>query len=199
MAKAKGIFCIEDADWWGNLQRPSSAEPALTVLNKLPPYKIPYIHRDVDTRDEFNHCIQKWLQAGYSRYPILYLAFHGTESNIQFGNLKKAENQVGLDELEDMLSKKCNGRIIYFSTCDTLGVNGNRINAFIRRTGALAVCGYRHDVDWLESLVFDLLFFREAQRYSFTIHGMNAIKRRMRNQVGSFYDKLDFRMLIRKP
>jgi hypothetical protein len=197
--KAKGIFCVEDADWWNDLKLASSAQPGLTVLHQLPPYRTPYIHRDVGTRDEFDHCIKKWLQAGYAKYPILYLAFHGSEGAIQFGNLKKSENLVGLDELEEMLSNACHRRIVYFSSCDTLAVNGNRLNAFVRRTGALAVCGYSKYVDWLESHVFDLLFFREAQGNTFTIPGMRAIKNRIREEAGSFYEKLGFRMFVKKP
>jgi hypothetical protein len=198
MAKTNGIFCIEDADWWNDLKRPSSAEPGLTLLHRLPPDYTPYIHRDVSTRDEFDYCVKKWLQAGYAKFPILYLAFHGSEGTIRFGNFKMAENKVGLDELENMLSNKCHRRIVYFSTCDTLDVHGNRLNSFVRNTGALAVCGYSKYVDWLESHVFDLLFFREAQSNSLTVPGMRAIKRRIHDESGSFYKKLGFRMSIKE-
>ena len=193
--KSKGVFCVEEADWWSDMKRSSSAESALELLRKLPPYRTPYIHREVATRDEFDHSIRKWRQAGYARYPILYLAFHGTEGTIQFGDLRKPENLVGLNDLEELLGKNsCHRRIVYFSSCDTL--DGRRLHSFVRRTGALAVCGFRCYVDWLTSLVFDLLFLRQAQSNAFTIPGMRAIDRRVREEAAGLYSKLGFRMVV---
>jgi len=196
-SKAKGIFCIEEADWWNDVKRPASAESALTLLRQLPPYYTPYIHRDVDTRSEFDYCIQKWLQAGQARYPILYLAFHGAPGTIQFGDLRKTENLVGLDELEEALSNACRGRMVYFSSCDTLAINGHRLRAFVRRTGALAVCGFRSYVDWLTSVAFDLLFLRQAQYNAFTIPGARAIRSHVHEEAGGLSKKLGFRMVVR--
>lgn len=198
-SKAKGIFCVKEGDWWNDLKRSSSAESALRVLRELPPYYTPYIHRDVGTRAEFDHCIQKWLQTGYARYPILYLPFHSTPGTIQFGDQRKTENQVDLDTLEEILSDACHRRIVYFSSCDTLAVNGNRLRSFVRGTGALAVCGFRCNVNWLMSLAFDLLFLRQAQCNAFTIAGMRAIDRQVREDAGGLSAKLGFRMVVEDP
>jgi len=159
---AKGIFCLEGG-WSNDLKDESSVEDALVLLRKVWPYYTPYIRRDVATRAEFDHYVAKWCQARYAAYPILYLAFHGTEGTIQFGDLRKPENVVTLDELEQSLEGRCRGRIIYFSSCETMREHGNRLRSFLRRTDALAVCGFRKYVDWLTSMAFDLLFLRQAQ------------------------------------
>lgn len=190
----KGVFCLEGD--WNDLKHQSSSEPALRLLTENPPYYAPFIHRDVGTRPQFEYYVKKWLQAAHASYPILYLAFHGTSGTIQFGDLRKAESVISLDELELTLSGKCKGRIVYFSSCDTLAENGNRLRRFVRRTGALAVCGFRRYVDWLTSVAFDLLFLREAQFNAFTIAGMRAIEHRVQEEAGGLSKKLGFRMVI---
>jgi hypothetical protein len=194
-SEAKGIFCLE-GDWWNDLKHPTSTESALRLLKEFPPRYTPYIHRDVATRAEFDYYVQKWLQVGHASYPILYLAFHGTPGTIQFGDLRKQENIISLDELEQSLLGSCKGRIVYFSSCDTMGENGNRLRRFLRRTQVLAVCGYRSYVDWLTSVAFDLLFLGQAQFNAFTTAGMQAIERHIREDAGGLARKLGFRMVV---
>jgi hypothetical protein len=192
---AKGIFCLE-GEWSEDLKDQSSVEHTLILLSKMLPYHTPYIHRNVATRAEFDHYVAKWCQAKYAAYPILYLAFHGTEGTIQFGDLRKAENVVTLDELERSLEGRCRGRIIYFSSCDTMGEHGNRLRSFLRRTDALAVCGYRRYVDWLTSMAFDLLFLRQAQYNAFTLAGARAIARRVKEEAAGLASRLGFHMMF---
>jgi hypothetical protein len=194
-SEAKGIFCLE-GDWWNDLKRSASTESALRLLKDFPPRYAPYIHRDVATRAEFDYYVQKWLQVAHSNYPILYLAFHGTPGTIQFGDMRKQENIISLDELEERLLGGCKGRIVYFSSCDTMGENGNRLRSFLRRTQALAVCGYRSDVDWLASVAFDLLFLGQTQFNAFTVAGMRAIERRILEDAGGLARKLGFHMVV---
>src|SRR5512147_1436861 len=117
MAEAKGIFCLE-GDWWNRLERASTVEPILGLLHRWDPYFVPYIHRDVATRTEFEHYVRLWAQRRYAKYPVLYLAFHGEESEILLGDRRKPQNRVSLDELGELLAGKCEGRIIYFGSCD---------------------------------------------------------------------------------
>lgn len=193
--EAKGVFCIE-GDWWNDLKHPTSSESMLRLLKEFPPYYTPFIRRDVGTRAEFDYYIQKWLQATHASYPILCLPFHGTSGTIQFGDLRKPGNIISLDELEDSLHGRCKGRIVYFSSCDTLGENGNRLRRFVRKTHALAVCGFRCYVDWLTSIAFDLLFLREAQSNAFTVAGMRAISRRVLEEAAGLSKKLGFHMVV---
>ena len=73
-----GIFCLE-GDWWGSLKhsKQSSVKPLLKLLNQYHSDNVPFIHRDVATRQELEHYLRKWTLKSYQRYPILYLAFHG--------------------------------------------------------------------------------------------------------------------------
>ena len=195
--KTKGIFCLED-DWWGTMKKPSSVEPILHLLNQWDPYYVPYIHRNTPTRAALTYYLKKWMQQEYKRYPILYLAFHGTPGCIHLGDGRSSESEVSLDWLEGELWGKCNGRIIYFDACSTLKINGNRLNSFLTNTGALAVCGYKGDVNWLRSTAFDLLVFAAMQDFALNVRGAEAMKRRIGRDACGLSDDLEFRMVIRK-
>ena len=69
------------------------------------------------------------------------------------------------------------GAIIHFGSCSTLDVHDNKLNGFLHQTGALAICGYKTDIEWLESAAFDLLLLGFLQEISFTRHGIRKLDR----------------------
>ncbi len=194
--RPKGIFCLE-SDWWGQITRKTSVEPILGLLGQWAPYHVPYVHRDVATRAEFEYDIKKWTQRGADKYPILYLALHGSPGHVYFGDHRRAENVVTITQLGEMLAGKCNKRIIHFGSCDTLDVHGGSINAFLRKSGALAVCGYRGDVDWLESAAFELIVFSGLQGWTLTIPGAKAMRNDIKRMAPSLCKRLSFHMAVR--
>lgn len=143
-----GIFCLEGA-WRKRLDDRDSVLPTLEMLERL--QLATYIHRDVGTEEELYHYLAKWAQRGYSSYSVLYFAFHGVKGGIEVGR-----GTVPLNELADKLQGKAKGRIIYFGSCSVMSDHG-AVEDFQRATGAKVVCGYRKDVDWVESAAFDLL------------------------------------------
>lgn len=195
---AKGIFCLE-GDWSGKLHKRSSVEPILELLRQWEPYYVPYVHRDVATRAEFEYYISRWVQKSMAAYPILYLAFHGKSSEVTIGDHRLAGNRVSIAELGDMLKGKCHGRMIYFGSCQTLDLHGNSIRAFLRKTGALAVCGYRRDVEWLDSTAFELVMMSAMQLHSMTRRGAAAMRRRIDVRAPVLARMLRFHMVISKP
>lgn len=194
-AATKGIFCLE-GDWWGKLHKASTVEPILELLGKWDPYYVPYIHRDVATRAEFDLYVGKWLARKLDRFPILYLAFHGVENTLIIGDGRRKENHITLDELGVMMENRCDGRVIYFGSCGTLNLHGNSINAFLRKTRAIAVCGYRHDVDWLGATAFEIMVLGALQEFSISRRGALAVRTRIRRRVPHLAARLNFRMVI---
>ena len=59
--------------------------------------------------------------------------------------------------LAERLDGGCKGRVVHRGSCGTAGVHGRKLKNFLNRTGALAICGYTKEVDWLESAAFDAL------------------------------------------
>lgn len=193
-AKVRGIFCLE-TDWTGVAKAPSVF--SLLGLLRSSPLRIPSIHRHVATPDSFHHYLRKWTLRLHDDYPILYLALHGVEGEIQFGDLRRSDNHVTLDELEEELAGKCKGRVLHFSSCRTLVVSEQRIQKFLKATGAIAVSGYRRDIDWIRSAIVDLALLSSMQQNAFTAVGFRAVRLRMMRRHGAELRALRFRMVVR--
>jgi hypothetical protein len=194
--KPKGVFCLE-GDWSYKIHKASTVEPILSLLSKWDPYYVPYIHRDIATRDELEYYLLRWTRKSLARYPILYLAFHGDSERLLFGDVRYSRNTVTLDDVAGVLEARCRGRIIYFASCSTLKLHGNLIRGFLKRTGALAVCGYRKEVDWLDATAFELMVFGAMQRGSLTSRGARAMERRIHRHAAYLARRLEFRMVVR--
>ncbi len=185
--KRKGIFCLE-TDWWG-VKDTTTVEPVL------------HLHRGIGTRGEFEYYIQKVTTKGLSRYPVLYLGFHGEPGCLYLGDLYLGDRRgrkglVTLDELADLLEGKCKGKVIHFGSCSTLDVHGQTLKAFLRKTNALALLGYRGTTDWLESAAFEGLLLGELQSRGVTRPGMKALEKRVRKIAPGLYKALGFRMVV---
>lgn len=189
-----GVLCLE-GDWWGFKDK-TTVEPALQLLAANGELAFDYIHRDVGVVPELEHDLDKWVQKGLARYPILYLGFHGSPGHIYVGDKRQRDGKITLDWLEDRLAGKCAKRLIHFGSCGTLDVHGHRINRFLRRTEALAVCGYRADIDWLETAAFEIMLLAQLQRVAWHRGGMAVVKRRIRENAAGLERALKFRFEI---
>jgi hypothetical protein len=192
-SKTKGVFCLE-GDWEPNLKSKTSIGPVLELLETSSYPSVPYIRRDVGTLTEFNYYLGRWTLKKYDHYPILYLGFHGSPGMLHIGYGHGAG--MNLKELGERLEGKCKKRIIHFGSCGTLDVHGATVRSFIKRTQALAVCGYKSEVDWMLSAAFEIILFYELQFNAPTKPGMAAVRKRVRAQAFNLARKLKFRMVI---
>lgn len=192
-----GILCLE-GDWSRDLAKAASVEPMLRLLTHWNPHYVPYIHRNVSTPDGLKNYLTRWLTRRYNRYPILYIACHGTPGVVCLDHDCRVGYQVSLDSLEETLAGRCQGRVLYFGSCGTLRTPSERLETFLRTTGALAVLGYARDVDWLSSTAFELLVLGAMQRFGMTTRGMGAVRRQISRQAAGLEEELSFRMLIRR-
>ena len=171
-------------------------EHALRLLETTS-YRVSYLHFDVGTREEFDFYLKKWGQAKVGdTYPILYLGFHGAPGEITVG--EGHHGSITLEELAERLDGRCRGRIIHFGSCGTVAVHGRELNRFLDRTEALAVCGYKEEVGWLDSAAFDLLVLGRLQGASFLqVSSVEKFDRELKSTASGLYKKLGFRLSYR--
>jgi len=193
-AKTKGVFCLE-GDWDGDLKSRKSVQPVLQLLEHSGYPSIPSIRRDVGTVPELEHYLKKWCLKRHKDYPILFLAFHGGPGTLEVGDSKTS---VDLDWLEERLAGACKGRVIHLGSCQTMNVHGSRLNKFLKTTGALAVCGYKIDVNWMYSAAFEIMLFGCFQRYSMTKQGMETVKRLVNKEIPGLARAQAFHMVVSK-
>lgn len=134
------------------------------------------------------------MQKTYADYPVLYLAYHGVEDNLVL-----ADGKISLTELssEEYLGDKCKNRIVVIGSCSTLAIDKRKLKTFLKRTGALAVCGYRTDVNWVESTAFEMLLLYAMQDNEFSGRGILAIEKALNIQAKRF-PELEFRIVTQK-
>ncbi len=125
----------------------------------------------------------------YRSFPILYLAFHGESSAIYVG-----DEPYSLDKLGALFEGRCHNAIIVFGSCSTLDVRERSLLKFLEKTGALAVCGYRSDVDWLAATAFELLMLSAMQGNEFSGRGIAAIEKKIRSS-SALSRELKFRLV----
>jgi len=194
---SKGIFCLEIGDWYGDMKKRETIRPVLELLH-YSLLKVPFIYRDVATQSELNHYLNKWTQNKYKGFPILYMAFHGSPGEILVSEESGRSVRVGFDDLLDVLEGACHGKVIHFGACDTLNAHGSVLNRYLRSFDALAISGYKRQVDWIESSVFEMLYLSELQKNAMTKAGVMAVEKRIKEVVPSLARKLGFRMVVKK-
>ena len=187
----KGIFCLE-GHWWGVTGK-TSVEPLLRFLETHAHYRAPYRHYDVGTREELDFYLKKWRGASFNDFPILYLSFHGDAGELYVGEGR--DKSLSLEDLADRLDGACKGRVVHLGSCGTVGVHGHRLKRFCTRTGALAVCGFRNEVDWLKSAAFEMLVLGGLQGASFLrTNSMRKFDRDLKQSAPGLYKQLGFRI-----
>ena len=184
--KRKSTFCLEGS-WENDFRKSESVRPLLEALGVN--CSIPNIARDCATRKEFEYRVSKWTQRRYDSYPILYLASQGSRFMVCLGAY-----DCGLDDLANLLENKYEHRIIMFSSCKTMQGDKRIPKRFLQQTGALAVCGYQMEVDWMKSAAFELQLFSAMQDSELSGRGIGAIARRA-DEVAKMFKELEFRMV----
>lgn len=191
-----GVLCLE-GDWWG-AKDPTTVEPGLELLRKIAGVSLRYEHRDVSTFEELRFHVDRWTNRQFDSHPILYLGFHGDTGGIWVGAPRK-QRLVKFSDLEEMIGERGRGRVVWFGSCGTLRAHGASLDAFMRRTGIEAVCGYEGDIDWLEGIAFEMLALAQMQRHRLDRRGLTATAGDIRRQYAGFMKKVGFRIRIAKP
>lgn len=179
----KKIFCLE-GDWDKDLRDKSSISAALDFLHVN--CRIDYIHKNCGTKEALKYYLSLWKQKRYHKYNIAYLAFHGHPGQIQVG-----KEYVNLEELAEILEGACKDKIIHFGSCNTLDTDQKSIEDFLTKTGAMCICGFRSDIDFLESSVFDMLLIRKFQEYK----DVRIVDRELKKNYNRLIKQLNFRFL----
>jgi hypothetical protein len=190
----KGVFCLEN-EWFG-LRSSVSVRPALELL-RASDYHVPYIHRDVATRAELEHYIRKWFQERNSGFEILWLAMHSRRGLLLPGDMRRPDERIHIDRLEEILAGKCRGRFIHFGGCRTLSMPPARIRRFLKATGAVGVSGFGEEVDWTESTLFEIAFLLELQKHPMTPAGVRKVRSAIRRARPVECKASDFRVHLR--
>jgi hypothetical protein len=103
-----------------------------------------------------------WRDAAVADAPIFYLAFHGAPSEV-----KSVLESIGEQELCDAFKNfGVKPNLVYFAACSVFSGRAGKQFAkkFLAASGCRAILGYTTDVNWMVSLVTDMLFLHRFYR-----------------------------------
>lgn len=171
------LVCLETY-WNDKLFQGVSVKGFLDAMAPLlhPPLTI--AHRFVESEGGLAYYLKRpggvmWRQSELFDAPVYYLAFHGRPAGIT-----SLTGRISAERLCEAFSGYGGyDNLVYFAACSVLrGERGLRFaREFLRRTGVRAVIGYTTRVDWMDSLVADLLFLHRFYRDPSPWHSLRRI------------------------
>ena len=160
------LVCLES--YWDNrLFHTTSVKGFFESMAPLHDPPLQLAHRFVESQRGLAHYTAApngllWTDPAAADAPIFYLAFHGRPTEVR-SVLEFIDEQSLCDAFKGFGVKP---NLVYFAACTVLkGRNGRRFaEKFLKSSGSRAVIGYTTDVNWMLSLLTDMLFLHRFYR-----------------------------------
>ncbi len=152
------IFCIE-SEFNNSLIEDSSSLNMLEQIRNIYGLKdFQFINRKCATIEELTFYLKKISLKKYDKFSIIYFSLHGSENYI-----KLAKKGLTLDELSVQVPNCFQNKLVHFSSCETINLTEHELKKFSKKTNVLAVSGYTKEVNFLESVALEMLYFDWCQ------------------------------------
>jgi hypothetical protein len=160
------LVCLETywGDHRGRLFHDTSVLPFLQALGSRfdPPLRI--AHRFVESVAQLSSYLQYpnglcWSDSEVFDVPVFYLSFHGSPATIR-SSLAQVGARLLCESFQGWGGKYDN--LVYFGACSVFaGAEGQQFaRDFLAASRCRALLGYTTDIDWMDSMMTDLLFLR---------------------------------------
>ena len=133
--------------WDDDFDNATSVKPFFDGLSKV--YDINIVYLTFYDVEDIGYFIKK-TKSKCSNY---YIATHGSKKCLHGLN----NNKIDSDSLNDIF-KNSKGKGIYFGTCKF--INKKNAEQILKNTNADWVAGYNREVDWFDSTIIDIAFWR---------------------------------------
>ena len=151
------IFCLE-TEWKQNVHDLKYQSSVISLLEFIKNSKgVDYIFRHVATTEDFEYYINHLNYDTYNSYDTVYLCFHGLPQSIELAN----GGSINLKDFAKKNKDVFKGKNVHFGCCSTLDMEEEDIKFFKKETGARMVTGYKKDVEFVNSFIFELWLLNE--------------------------------------
>jgi len=178
-----GIFVLE-ARWSSRVTDVRTVDPVLQALAQAGVAK--HVKHVINDPEDFVAQLRRWGQRQHDAYNIGYVAMHGSEAAVHVGR----RTIDLLDAAGQLPARALGSRILHFGSCSVLR-NVEDQQPLRKSLGVRAITGFTTDVDWFESLAFELILFEVLTYYK----RLDAAEKYIRKQHGQFADRLGFVMV----
>ena len=160
------VVCLET--YWGNhnsrLFQNTSVRPFLEALSSQlnPPIQI--AHRFVESIAQLTYYLSYpdglcWRDREVLDAPVFYLSVHGSPGAL-ISSLYSVDAATLYKSFEGWGGK--HAHLVHFGACSVFAGEAGETFArtFLEASGCQAILGYTTDIDWMDSMLTDLLFLR---------------------------------------
>lgn len=158
---------VLESYWDNRLFQTMSVKGFFESMGPLHDPPLQLAHRFVESQRGLAHYTAApdgllWRDPGAADAPICYLAFHGAPSEVK-SVLESIGEQHLCEAFKDYGSQP---KLVYFAACSVLqGRTGEQFaKKFLEASCCRAVLGYTTNVNWMLSLVTDMLFLHRFYR-----------------------------------
>jgi hypothetical protein len=171
------LVCLES--YWDNrLFETPSVKGFFEAMAPLHDPPLQLAHRFVESQRGLAHYTAApdgllWRDPSAADAPIFYLAFHGAPTEVK-SVLESISEQQLCDAFQGYGSRP---NLVYFAACSVLkGRSGRQFaKKFLECSGCRAVVGYTTNVNWMLSLLTDMLFLHRFYRHDDPWHNLRWI------------------------
>lgn len=168
---AKPGLWVMEGKWSNSVRDVRSVDPVLGALEGA--RRAHHVKHHINDADDLRLQLQRWGQAQHSRFNIGYIALHGAPAKVYVGR-----RAVDLFDLGDCLTGgTLKSKFLHFGSCSVLDIGTKDQQALRQALGVKVVTGFTADVDWFESLAFELLLFEALTWYKRVDHAERYIKK----------------------
>ncbi|MSP37138.1 MAG: hypothetical protein EXR70_01430 [Deltaproteobacteria bacterium] len=158
---------VLESYWDNRLFQTMSVKGFFESMGPLHDPPLQLAHRFVESQRGLAHYTRSpegllWRDPAAADAPIFYLAFHGAPSEV-----KSVLESIGAQELCDAFQNfGVKPNLVYFAACSVLKGRAGRQFAkkFLEASRCRALLGYTTNVNWMLSLLTDMLFLHRFYR-----------------------------------
>jgi hypothetical protein len=160
-----------EGTWSASVRDVRSVDPVLSALQAARGAR--YAKRHINDPDDLELGLKRWGQRQHQAYNVGYVALHGSPAKLHIGR-----KSVDLYELGERLPRATlKQKALHFGSCSVLDLRRSERRELRKMLGVKVVTGFTEDVEWIESLAFELLLFDALTWYQRPSDAENYIKR----------------------
>lgn len=183
MAAKPGIWCME-GKWFPAVTDVHSVQVILKALQDAKRIRLAFHH--LNTPADLDHQLQQWKK--HSSYKIGYLALHGEPGTVFVDG-----KPVTMEKMAESAAGALTGKHLHFGSCEVMPAGEKQRQQLRRSLGARSISGFTKEVEWFESLAFELLLFDALTYYD----GDPRTEAYLKDAAGSLWKRTGF-VLTRK-
>lgn len=177
-----------EGKWSSSVRDVRTVGPVLDALTSAGVAKSSRHH--LNSTDDLRNALGRWRQRQHASYGIGYLALHGSPGRVHIG--RSAVDLLALGQ--GLPAQALKGKVLHFGSCSVLKQTPTELESLRRALGVRAMTGFTEDVDWFDSLAFELLLFDSLAYYK----RLDAVERDLKARAGSMARRLGFRIVRSK-